>query len=60
MEVTVTIERIAVLGLGPVGALAAELVVESGFETTGVDQRAPADAASTYQAAGGTFAAHAD
>ena len=31
--------KVAVLGLGKVGHLAAELLVESGFEVTGVDAR---------------------
>lgn len=34
-----TIKRIAVLGLGKVGHLAAELLQEAGFEVIGVDQR---------------------
>ncbi len=36
-----TFERIAVLGLGKVGLLAATLLHESGFEVTGVDVRRP-------------------
>lgn len=36
--------KIAVLGLGKVGHLAAELLVEAGFEVTGVDARAVPDA----------------
>jgi saccharopine dehydrogenase-like NADP-dependent oxidoreductase len=36
--------RIAVLGLGKVGRLAATLLVDSGFEVTGFDLRAPRDA----------------
>ena len=32
--------KVAVLGLGKVGHLAAELLVESGFEVTGVDEGA--------------------
>ena len=39
-----TLEKIAVLGLGRVGALAAELLVEAGLSVVGVDQRAPEDA----------------
>ena len=35
-----TIERIAVLGLGKVGHLVAELLAESGLEVTGIDTRA--------------------
>jgi len=35
--------RIAVLGLGRVGKLAAELLVESGFDVVGVDQHLPSD-----------------
>lgn len=34
-----TFNRIAVLGLGKVGHLAAELLVESGFDVTGIDAR---------------------
>jgi len=37
------IERIAVLGLGRVGTLAATLLHETGFEVTGFDLRAPQD-----------------
>ena len=36
-----TIERIAVLGLGKVGRLAATLLHETGFQVTGFDVRAP-------------------
>ncbi|MBV9286287.1 MAG: L-lysine dehydrogenase, partial [Hyphomicrobiales bacterium] len=32
--------KIAVLGLGRVGQLAAELLAAAGFEVTGIDQRA--------------------
>ncbi|MEM9318252.1 MAG: saccharopine dehydrogenase C-terminal domain-containing protein [Pseudomonadota bacterium] len=34
-------EKIAVLGLGKVGALAADLLMEQGFDVTGVDMRPP-------------------
>lgn len=37
-----TIERIAVLGLGRVGALAATLLQESGFDVVGIDPSPPA------------------
>ena len=36
-----SIQRIAVLGLGKIGLLAAELLAESGFEVTGSDTRFP-------------------
>ncbi len=36
----VTIKRIAVLGLGKVGHLVAELLAESGLDVTGIDTRA--------------------
>lgn len=36
-------DRIAVLGLGKVGRLAATLLQESGFAVTGVDARLPAE-----------------
>ena len=39
-------KKIAVLGLGKVGRLAAELLDQSGFEVTGIDIHAPADAPS--------------
>ena len=38
-------QKVAVLGLGKVGHLAAELLVEAGFEVTGIDARAVAGAA---------------
>ncbi len=37
------VQRIAVLGLGKVGLLAGRLLVDSGFEVVGVDQRVPLD-----------------
>jgi saccharopine dehydrogenase-like NADP-dependent oxidoreductase len=37
------IERVAVMGLGKVGHLAAELLAEAGFEVTGHDAREPTD-----------------
>ncbi len=37
-------KKIAVLGLGKVGALAAELLHESGFDVTGIDMQPSADA----------------
>ena len=39
---TVTFSRIAVLGLGKVGHLAATFLHQAGFEVGGIDQRAPA------------------
>lgn len=38
------LEKIAVLGLGRVGALAADLLVEAGLDVVGVDQSEPANA----------------
>ncbi len=38
-----TLKRIAVLGLGKVGTLAARLLHDSGFTVTGFDSRAPVD-----------------
>jgi saccharopine dehydrogenase (NAD+, L-lysine-forming) len=35
------LHKIAVLGLGKVGTLAAKLLHESGFDVTGFDSRAP-------------------
>ena len=35
-------KKVAVLGLGKVGHLAAELLAESGFDVTGIDSRAVA------------------
>ena len=37
------LHKIAVLGLGKVGTLAAKLLHESGFDVTGFDSRAPQD-----------------
>ncbi|MEL6523735.1 MAG: L-lysine dehydrogenase, partial [Pseudomonadota bacterium] len=37
------LEKIAVLGLGKVGLLAAELLHRSGFEVTGIDKVTPRD-----------------
>ena len=37
------IERVAVLGLGKVGTLAAVLLHETGLEVTGFDMHAPQD-----------------
>lgn len=43
-ENLMSFSRIAVLGLGKVGHLAAELLAASGFEVTGIDARAVTDA----------------
>src|SRR4051812_30542636 len=42
-SVSMGFDRIAVLGLGKVGRLAATLLHESGFAVTGVDARLPAE-----------------
>lgn len=44
-----TISRVAVLGLGRVGVLAAELLVEAGFDVVGVDQRQPENTDFAFQ-----------
>lgn len=41
LEFMVTIQRIAVFGLGKVGALVAQLLARSGFDVIGIDQQPP-------------------
>ena len=43
-------DKIAVLGLGKVGHLAAELLVKAGFTVTGIDSRAVSAPFATHKA----------